>query len=121
MVATFFTGALVGTFLAVAVFAGALAGALAADFFSSGFRGRLFRGHFFSRSLFSCRLLGRCLRLGVGFFGGHSWLPDYRFVYGGSQNTAKRTALRRLEQHAPTTGSGSYQISGVLATEFAWS
>ena len=55
----------------------------------------------------------------VGFFGGHSWLPDYRFVYGGSQNTAKRTALRRLEQHAPTTGSGSYQISGVLATEFA--
>jgi len=32
----------------------------------------------------------------------------------------KRTARRRLVQHAPATGTGSYQISRVVATEFAF-
>ena len=32
----------------------------------------------------------------------------------------KRTARRRLVQHAPATGTASYQISRVVATEFAF-
>ena len=136
----FFAGALAGTFLAAAFFAGALEATFLAAAFAAGFLATAFlAGAFLAGAFLATGALAVPLPVGfledvvlaAVFFGAALVLAldflvamaDYlitELIMEAVKTPQKRTARRRLVQHAPATGTGSYQISRVVATEFAF-
>ena len=123
------------TFLAAAFFAGALAATFLAAAFTTGFLAAAFlAGAFLAAGVLAVPLLEGFLEdvgLAAVFFGAGLDLAldflvamaDYlitELFVEAVKTPQKRTARRRLVQHAPATGTGSYQIRRVVATEFAF-